>query len=357
MNNFVEIKQISSTFEMLLQAALFSGETAENAFANWRKTVDFDSLDPISYYLMPTLYVNQRNNPDKDAILNKSKGIYRRTWLENQVRIPHLQAVFRLFDENKIDFIVLSKTPFVWNLFNDKGIFSLDGFDLLIRNEQILAADKLLQKNNWQTNQNIETANFDNSFFYENKDSVQIILRRTRNDNYKPIWETAIKTGFCGMKIKCLSLNEQILYLCDAVFENDKNELWAYYFYLIFSTERAEIDWKNLVVQGKRRKIVSDLFVKLQYLRENFAVNIPAEVLKKLEKAAKAETAPPGKLQTAWTAYRSLRKTYQDNLAEDDFTPKPFGFIKFLREHWQIKSVLSVPWQVGKRFVKNIDKI
>ncbi len=158
---------------------------------------------------------------------------------------------------------------------------------------------------------------------------MQTILRRNQKSNYETIWETAVETDFCGTKIKSLSLDEQILYLCDPVFENDKNELWVYYFYLIFSAKRAEIDWNNLFTQAKIRKICFDLFIKLQYLKENFTVHIPTGFLKKLEKAAKIENTPPGKLQTALTAYRSLRKTYRDNLAENDISPKPFGFIKF----------------------------
>lgn len=353
MTKSAAIKKVSPSFEILLKAALFSGEAAEKAFLRWRETVDFDSLDDISYYLLPKLYQNQQKNPTNDAILKKLRGIYRRTWLENQIRIPHLLAVFKLFEENQIDFVVLSKTPFVWNLFDDKGGFSLDNFDLLICCEQIFAADKLLRKNDWRTGQNIETESYDNSFYYKSKNSVPIILRRNRNENYQSMWKTAVETEFCGTKIKNLSLNEQILYLCDTVFENDKNELWTFYFYLIFSKKYAEINWKYLAIQAERRKICFNLFTKVEYMREKFAAEIPAGFFKKLQKKAEAETAPPGKLNATLTAYRSLRKTYLDGLAENDLQTKPFGFIGFLREHWQTNSVLSVPWHIGKRFVKN----
>lgn len=357
MNQCAEIKQVSSSFEVLLQAALFSGEAAETAFMQWRKTVDFDSLDAASYYLLPKLYLNQRNNANKDAILQKLKGIYRRTWLENQVRIPHLQAIFRLFEENRIDFVVLSKTPLVWNIFDDKGIFSLDNFDLLIHNEQILTANELLQKNNWRTEQNLTTANFDNSIFYKNEDSAQIILRQSQNDNYNAIWKSVGKIDFCGMKIKSVSSNEGILTSCDAIFENAENGLWVFYFYLILSVNRATIKWKNLIVQAERRKICFDLFVKIEYMREKFAADMSAEFFKILQKKAAAEIAPPGKWQMTLTAYRSLRKTYLDDLTEKDLHRKPFGFIGFLREHWQTQSVLFVPWHIGKKFIKNKSEV
>jgi predicted nucleotidyltransferase len=345
-------RQISTNFELLLQAALLSGEVAQNAYRHWKKAVDLESLnDDFSYYLLPKLYLNQQNNnSDADKTLKKLKGIYRRTWLENQFRIPPLQAIFKLFAENRIDFIVLSQTPLVWNLLADTGVFSLDNFDVLIDSAQIQEADTILQKNGWLTTQNPIA---DENIFYRNENSTQIILRQSFYT--KSVWKNAVEIDFGGTKIKSLSLNQQILSLCKADFGNDKNELWVFYFYLIFSL--IPIDWKSLRVEANQHQCCTRLFLKLNYLNELFVINIPPDKLKILQKEAEKEITPPGKLRTAMAAYRSLQTSYRQSLSDNSTAPEFWGFIKFLREHWQTNSVLFVPWQIGKRLVKSNSKL
>ena len=344
-----EIPLISKNVELLLQAALLSGETAKTAYKHWKNAVDLDFLDDkFSYYLLPKLYLNQQNNAETDKTLKKLKGIYRRTWLENQLRMPQLLNVFRLFKENDIDFIVLSQTPFILNLLKDKGIFSLDNFDLLIHSKQIAEADKILRKNGWMTEQNPVT---DENVFYRKENSAQIILRQSQNYYSESIWKTAAETDFDDIKIKNLSLNQRILSLCKPDFDGNKNELWAFHFYLIFT--KSAIDWKNLIATATKFQVCAELLAKLNYLNVFFAVNIPPKELEKLEKEVEKGISPPGKWQMAIAAYQSLQKSYRRNLPDNISAPSFWGFIKFLREHWQINTVLFVPWQIGKRWVRS----
>lgn len=344
-------KPISLNLELLLQAALLPGEAAKDAYIKWKKAVDLELFnDEVSYNLLPKLYLNQQNNIEVDKTLKILKGIYRRTWLENQLLSSQLLVFLKLFMKKQIDFIVLSHTPFVLDLLQYKGAFSLNNFDLLIHRHQIMEADKILRENGWLTKQNPAA---DGSLFYRNKNSAQIILRQNQSIFSELIWKTTTESDLGGTKVKSLSLNQRIVSLCKTNFGNDENEFWVFYFYLIFSETPTMIDWENLIVECQQHQICAELFVKLKYLNEVFAVNIPSERLKSLQKKATKEMSPPGKWQISREAYQALQKSYRQNLSHNSSAPSFWGFIKFLREHWQVNSTLSIPWQIGKRLLKD----
>jgi hypothetical protein len=343
---------LPSALKLLLQAALFPIPEAAIAFGQWRKQIDFESLDLASYNLMPKLYQNLHAHFEKDDITQRIKGIYRRTWLENQLLFPLFEKIFCLFENNRIEFIVLSGAPLFRQFGGDSFVFPLKGFEISVSSEQFPSALEILQNNGWQTKQEISSGDLteNNFLFVDDESQAQFYLRRQPLNQFKVGYQTAERIEFAKTKIKILSANEQILHLCKDEFLGWKKHsgYWALMSFTILKSG-TKINWKKLVAQAKARKLSFALFEMLDYTAENLAVEIPEIVLKEL---AKPQTALLQKWERILTAYRSLRETHLNNRTKTDSPPSVIGFVKFLRQHWQINSILSVPWQIGKRILR-----
>ncbi|HSR18731.1 MAG TPA: hypothetical protein VLM39_11630, partial [Ignavibacteriaceae bacterium] len=76
---------ITKEQELLLKASLFEGDKFIYAWEKWKSCVNFEQIDPGSYRLLPLLYQNLVKHEIKDPLTERLKGIYRRTWFENQI--------------------------------------------------------------------------------------------------------------------------------------------------------------------------------------------------------------------------------------------------------------------------------
>ena len=76
--------------ELLLRAALLEGEAALSAWQQWQAEADLDHLDYGSFRLLPLLYQNLQRHQIKHPWLPTLKGIHRRTWYQNQLRLQSL---------------------------------------------------------------------------------------------------------------------------------------------------------------------------------------------------------------------------------------------------------------------------
>src|SRR5207237_7629349 len=92
--------------ERLLRAALLRGPLALEAWDEWKAGADMDPLDAGSYRLLPQLYRNLHRQGVDEPVLVLFRGIYRRTWYENQLRFHQLAGLLRSFRDAGIDTMV-----------------------------------------------------------------------------------------------------------------------------------------------------------------------------------------------------------------------------------------------------------
>ncbi|MFM5969685.1 MAG: hypothetical protein ACKO9X_03730 [Dolichospermum sp.] len=63
------------------------------AWQDWRDSVDIETLDASSYSLLPQLYQNLLAHGVDDTEMSRLKGIYRRNWYANQLKLKSLKAI------------------------------------------------------------------------------------------------------------------------------------------------------------------------------------------------------------------------------------------------------------------------
>ena len=75
--------------ELLLRAALLPDEDGWAAWRSLRDRLDPDNVDSETYRLLPLLAFNLGRMGVSDSLLQRLRGIRRRTWLEPAQRAHH----------------------------------------------------------------------------------------------------------------------------------------------------------------------------------------------------------------------------------------------------------------------------
>lgn len=79
----------------LLRAVLDDGDRARAAFAAWRGAVDFEALSLAQAWVIPSLHrrIREWGLDERDPLLGRMAGLYRRNWYRNQIVITQGRAV------------------------------------------------------------------------------------------------------------------------------------------------------------------------------------------------------------------------------------------------------------------------
>src|SRR2546422_8135768 len=117
--------------ELLLRAALLQGKNSIEAWEKWKSSTDINQLDLGSHRLLPQLYRNLHVQGVKDRLLEKFKGIYRRTWCDNQLLFHEVSALLRSLGDAGIETIVLKGAALALLHYRDCGLRPMNDFDVM----------------------------------------------------------------------------------------------------------------------------------------------------------------------------------------------------------------------------------
>ena len=135
--------------ELLLKAALFSGDDARSAFAEWASSADIDRLDAGSFRLLPALHLNLKALGVTHALTPRLLSVYRSTWYRNQILLDRTAAVIRMLAKHDIDSLLLKGAALASGIYGDSGARPMADADLLVRRKDLPGAVDLLRATGW----------------------------------------------------------------------------------------------------------------------------------------------------------------------------------------------------------------
>ncbi len=135
---------------LALRAALLEGEEAQGAFAEWRRSVDFDTTDAPSYRLLPLIYRNLGSGPGDDPDLGRMAGIYRRTWVLNTIQLREGERAIAALSEMGIPTVLLKGAAMIARWTDDPGVRMMSDVDLLVPRDRALEAVERLVADGWR---------------------------------------------------------------------------------------------------------------------------------------------------------------------------------------------------------------
>ncbi|WP_254567312.1 nucleotidyltransferase family protein [Oscillatoria sp. HE19RPO] len=134
----------------LLQAAVEKSEKAIAYWQEWSELVDIETLDSESYRLLPLLYRNLSPYEIGDQQFAKLKGVYRRTWCENQVIFKQLTEILQEFQAASIPSLLIKDAALCLLHYSDIGERTIHNFEILVDPQNALTASNLLSKMGWK---------------------------------------------------------------------------------------------------------------------------------------------------------------------------------------------------------------
>ena len=347
--------------ELLLKAALFSGNDAISAWEKWRTNTDFDSIDPGSYRLLPLLYNNLIKLKINDTLMKRLKGIYRRTWYENQIRLNLMIRLLELFQNSGIKTIVLKGIALIHLYYKDYGLRPMSDLDIFVPTNRAAEAIVLLRKSGWKAEYKSpeKIINFFHSCDLTDTTGLHhldlhwhLYIECCRPNADDDFWNGAQQTMIKNISTNVLNPTDQLLHTFVHGMKWSKIPpfRWVADAMMILNSSQKEIDWNRLLIQAQKCRLTVPVLYSLEYLSKNFEVYIPPEVLEKIRKI------PTSKIEHIEYKYKieNQKKKLLGNIPVLWFDSlrlfrnksswqKLRGFIIYLKHFWKIENF----WQLS----------
>ncbi|MBD2691969.1 nucleotidyltransferase family protein [Anabaena catenula] len=359
---------LSNEKKLLLQAALLSDQTGLNSWQQWRDNVDIENLDNESYHLLPLLYRNLSANEVIDVHIGRLKGVYRRTWVENQVLFQAIAPIFQSFQEKGIKTLLLKDAALNLHYYRDNGLRMMPNLEILIHPSDVLMGINLLQNIGWKEIGKIpqDILPFSQAMGFKNSSNQFVILRwhlfadgfteKAEND----FWVNTIITKLGELELHILNPTNQLLYICGAF----KNQLMSSSKLadatIIINTSENQIDWKQLIIKAQKYRLIWALKNMTTALQEILNIPIPSSICTEITNLqissfeyreyqilTKENNSVLDRLNLRYYQYARM---ITDNNGKLNF----LGFTQYLQYLWGLENLWQVPYHATIKGIKRL---
>jgi putative nucleotidyltransferase-like protein len=360
--------------EMLLKAALLTGDEALDAWQQWKLTVNIDRLDQGSYRLLPKVYHNLKSERSSDSLMGKLKGVYRHTWYKNQLLFHRAAILLTSLQGAGIETLCLKGAAIIVLYYRDAGLRHMDDIDVLVRPHQALEAMRVLKNSGWQPiHQDSESwLTYEHAAEFRDNANRNVDLHWRVMWDGRPhvpdddFWEAAVEIKIAGVETLALHPSDQLLHVC--VHGANWNVVpplrWVADAMTIIQSA-SPINWNRLIEQAEKRELTLLMHETLAYLRGLLNAPVPSVVLQTL-RAAPISYREKLFFQTRTSSHIALRRIsvlwrwYESfRLASNnDSSPRRLvNLARYFQSLWHIKHFWQVPLHVaykGARAVVHI---
>lgn len=282
--------------ELLLRAALWQGQPAQDAFEQWLAQTSLERLDGASRRLLPLLYLNQRAMGVHHPAMETLRSAYRYFRVLNQMLFVRGAEALRALGAADIPTMVLKAAALIPLYYRDPGARPMGDLDVLVPTARARDAMRVLHESGWKP-QHRELDEFEESYFENNyahnlrhTDGFNLDLHRhvmyhdMRPNADEAFWAGAIPVNFIGVPTLGLNPADQLLHTgTHGMYWNDLAPVrWVADAYFIL--QKSEVDWTRLLEQTRERRLVLQMRDTLGYLKTNMNAPIPLEVIQELER-------------------------------------------------------------------------
>lgn len=291
--------------KQLLQAALLEGQAALTAWKQWQSSVDIEVLDSDSYALLPQLYQNLLAHNVEDVHMARLKGIYRRNWYANQLKLKSLKGILSDLNDVGIQAIVLGDAAFCSARGNESNQVEnyrpISSFHLLVHGDRLEKTIQRLKEVNWHTHDALTQ-----QFIHLQDDQKQSLYLQghlfwaiPQDYTDEQVWQNAIADwgDAAGWR---LSPTDQFLDGCARIFSRQRSrQIYGIAdAYLLIRKSGNDLDWMRLITQAQRYQMILPVRNMLTLLHQVLQLLIPSWVLPALYQMPIA--------QTEWLNYQVL---------------------------------------------------
>jgi hypothetical protein len=344
------MRLISPSTQALLQAVL-APDTDPDAIARWQAATNFERLEVGQFHLLPLLYRQMERTADDHPWLPRLKGIYRRTWVANQLAFKAAQEALEVLAAAGQSALLVGPAALALTLYADPATRPIGVAQVLTPIADRPAAMRALTAAGWQPSPATDDQLAPR---YERWRSSQLFVKPfSANETLQvrlcwhglplapaPAWsaqwfDRAAPLANATITARTLDPTDQLLQALTAV---PALELIPLVDGQRLIT-RYPIDWPRLVHMARQSRLTLMLAERLELVQEMGALPLPSQWLAEL-----SQTASPGYADAAWrldqinpwerTAWQRLRLShalFQQQAAAQGIPPHPGNFYNYLR--------------------------
>ncbi len=354
------------TQTLLLQAALLQGATGGEAWRAWRACVDFDQLEAGAFALLPLLYHNLRRQNIADPWLVKCKGIYRRTWSQNQLHLAQVASLLRALHTIGIQPLLLGDTAILLAHYPDYGLRMLHQLDIATPPEQAAPMIERLAQAGWHPQPSQQRPQPHNLKFRQTRHFGRaqgnqfmlhwhIIPPHAYPQGADELWQQAMPARVNQVKTLIQPATDHFLAVCTE--DRPGHSIQWIPDAIMLLQGQTTIDWTYLLRRVEQAALTLRMRHALHCLHDLCQAPIPTDVLQQLAEMpvqafeqweqCNSPNAAAG-VMTLWSEYQR-RKWWQQQvgLAHDTVS-----LPHYLQARFALDSSWQLPGYLGKRCLR-----
>jgi hypothetical protein len=345
---------------LALRAALHPGDAGLAAFTEWRRRVDFTAIDAPTLRLVPLIYRNIATLVGTDPILGRMRGVYRRTWVMNELRLAECTRAVAALDAAGIPSVLLKGAAMIVRWIGDPGLRWMGDLDVLVKRAQARGAIALLAAEGWHPVgaraerfgeldlEEQHAAGFRSSSGQELDLHWRALRDGSADAGDQALWERAEGVRLGRWSTHVLAPEDHVYHACAhaATWTAAGRIDWAADAAIILRAVGARFDWNRVVALARGDRLEVPVGALVAFLRDALAIPVPESVTRDLRTrrlaiADRAEFAlrrrrphELGRLPAAFLTLQDYRRRTRDLIRR----PLPVTLLPFARAHWQLDS-------------------
>jgi Uncharacterised nucleotidyltransferase len=275
----------------LLRAALWTGDEARAAWAQWQRVEDLRGLDLASWNLLPLAWSNLAALGVTDAVLDECRGYYRYHWARNQVRLRRAREHVRAWQERGMPVVVLKGMALVAGCYHDAGVRPMADLDLLVPGARVQEAASWLLAAGWRPAGDYRewteaTATTQASFNWARGDDQidlhwHVLHRSLRPEITREFWARIRPLQLGGLDTRQLGPEDALLHACShgVHYAPDPAIRWFADAAWILRRAGADFDWDRVTAMAALTGSALALRHGLDYAAAELRLPVPPAVL------------------------------------------------------------------------------
>jgi hypothetical protein len=281
--------------ELLLKAALFSGDAAIEAFVQWKEAVDFETeMHSSVFRTLPLLYHNLHQLGVEDDLMPRLKGIYRKSWMTNQLLFARAGNILRFFELHRIPVMVMKGIPLTILFYRNFATRPMADIDVLIPSHLARHTVDLLRSEGWKL---YEPEFLEHSLMYgrsatfSDQENTELDLHwhpffEAHESNAADVfntWSVSLTVGGAETRTFCQTDHLFHTIVHGVRYNPEPPVRWIADACTLLNREPDHISWDRLLAHTLKFRVQLQMKSALSYLAERFNQKIPGHVRRELD--------------------------------------------------------------------------
>lgn len=346
--------------ELLLRSALAEPGSALEAYQRLRPHFALQDVEPGTFPVLPLLYRAFSQIAPEDPDLPRLKGIYRNSWVRNNLMVEALAQVHDALGEAGVEAVMIGSLAAATRYYPELALRPTPTLELVVAREDLVAAVRALGRLGWSAAAPVH-ASTPEPVGMANPAGQGCLLLTAITPDFAPSLPTlaaaTVELEFGGRSVRAVSPADDLLLACvrGARVWPVRSVQWLVDIVQILRSTADEVDWERLLDLAAQHLQTVRLEQALGYLEELVGVPLPA--------APASRRRPVGRRERL--AYRcggasvpglgGLPQALGEHLCRSrDLSPLDTAgaFPGFLRQRWEVERNWQLPAVAARRALR-----